>query len=216
MRGLGITDWGDSDFRPHFVRHRRYAALPPAEAVQQTDRRGDGEVNDSHWTKPKKQNIFIMMIHFYFNYFWFCNNSAFFSMEITQRSRQGSNSPIGTRRTAKDLSENKLMSNSDLFNMYLELTENKNLINNKFSLTSKETKKERSLNIINFSNYAKLVTEDIKEVNKENEKDVDVDIDCKSQPEVNHLSFGKSNCNLTDDDTSPKNTKNFKKFFEKK
>ena len=54
MRGLGITDWGDADFRPHFVRHRRYAALPPAEAVQQTDRRGDGEVNNSHWTKPKK------------------------------------------------------------------------------------------------------------------------------------------------------------------
>ena len=129
------------------------------------------------------------------------------------RFRLGSNSPIGTRRTAKDLSENKLMSNSDLFNMYLELTENKNLINNKFSLTSKETKKERSLNIINFSNYAKLVTEDIKEVNKENEKDVDVDIDCKSQPEVNHLSFGKSNYNLTDDDTSAKNTKNLKRVM---
>jgi len=131
----------------------------------------------------------------------------------SRRFRLGSNSPIGTRRTAKDLSENKLMSNSDLFNMYLELTENKNLINNKFSLTSKETKKERSLNIINFSNYAKLVTEDIKEVNKENEKDVDVDIDCKSQPEINHLSFGKSNCNLTDDDTSAKNTKNLKRVM---
>ena len=131
----------------------------------------------------------------------------------SRRFRLGSNSPIGTRRTAKDLSENKLMSNSDLFNMYLELTENKNLINNKFSLTSKETKKERSLNIINFSNYAKLVTEDIKEVNKENEKDVDVDIDCKSQPEVNHLSFGKSNYNLTDDDTSAKNTKNLKRVM---
>ena len=131
----------------------------------------------------------------------------------SRRFRLGSNSAIGTRRTAKDLSENKLMSNSDLFNMYLELTENKNLINNKFSLTSKETKKERSLNIINFSNYAKLVTEDIKEVNKENEKDVDVDIDCKSQPEVNHLSFGKSNYNLTDDDTSAKNTKNLKRVM---
>ena len=131
----------------------------------------------------------------------------------SRRFRLGSNSPIGTRRTAKDLSENKLMSNSDLFNMYLELTENKNLINNKLSLTSKETKKERSLNIINFSNYAKLVTEDIKEVNKENEKDVDVDIDCKSQPEVNHLSFGKSNYNLTDDDTSAKNTKNLKRVM---
>ena len=135
------------------------------------------------------------------------------SAYASRRFRLGSNSPIGTRRTAKDLSENKLMSNSDLFNMYLELTENKNLINNKFSLTSKETKKERSLNIINFSNYAKLVTEDIKEVNKENEKDVDVDIDCKSQPEVNHLSFGKSNCNLTDDDTSAKNTKNLKRVM---
>ena len=130
----------------------------------------------------------------------------------SRRFLLGSNSPIGTRRTAKDLSENKLMSNSDLFNMYLELTENKNLINNKFSLTSKETKKERSLNIINFSNYAKLVNEDIKEVNKENEKDIDVDVDCKSQPEAKHFSFGKSN-NLTDDENSVKKAKNLKRVI---
>ena len=130
----------------------------------------------------------------------------------SKRCGLGSNSPVVTRRTTKGLSENKLMSNSNLFNMYLELTENKNLMNNKSSLTTKETKKERSLNIINFSNYAKLVNEDIKEVNKESEKDIGVDFDCKSQKEINHLSFGKSN-NLTDDDNSVKNTKNFKRVM---
>ena len=126
--------------------------------------------------------------------------------------RLGSYSPLSARINTKKLAENKLMSNSNLFNIYLELTENKNIINNnRFSLTTKETKKERSLKIINFSNNAKLVNDDIKEINKENNKDMDIDIDCKSQPEKNCLSFGKNN--LTDDDTSAKNTKSIRRVM---
>ena len=83
----------------------------------------------------------------------------------------GSNSPLSTRKDFKELSENKLMSNSNLFHMYLEMNDNKNKINNHFSLTSKETKKEKSLQTINFSNYAKLVKEDINIINKEEEED---------------------------------------------
>ena len=67
------------------------------------------------------------------------------------------------------------------------------------------------MKIINFSNNAKLVNDDIKEINKENNKDMDIDIDCKSQPEKNCLSFGKNN--LTDDDTSAKNTKSIRRVM---
>ena len=99
------------------------------------------------------------------------------------------------------------MSNSNLFNIYLEMNENKNLLNNRFfSLTTKESKKERALSIVNFSNYAKLVNEDIKEINKENIKD----IDSKSVQEINHYSF---NGNLSDDDMLSKNTKNLKRVM---
>ena len=123
------------------------------------------------------------------------------------RLKLGSNSPLNTRRTAKELSENKLMSNSNLFNIYLEMNENKNLLNNRFfSLTTKESKKERALSIVNFSNYAKLVNEDIKEINKENIKD----IDSKSVQEINHYSF---NGNLSDDDMLSKNNKNLKRVM---
>jgi Dullard-like phosphatase family protein len=79
----------------------------------------------------------------------------------------GSYSPLSARKTVKELSENKLMSNSNLFNIYLEMNDNKNKINNHFSLTSKESKKEKSIQTINFSNYAKLVKEDINIINKE-------------------------------------------------
>ena len=114
----------------------------------------------------------------------------------------GSNSPLSTRRTVKEFSENKLMSNSNLFNMYLEMNENKKLIdNNRIALTGKETLKEKSLSIINFSNYAKLVNEDIKSVEKINKKD----FDCKSEPQLNHSSF--INEYLTDDESNKKNLK---------
>jgi len=114
----------------------------------------------------------------------------------------GSNSPLSTRRTVKEFSENKLMSNSNLFNMYLEMNENKKLIdNNRIALTGKETLKEKSLNIKNFSNYAKLVNEDIKSVEKINKKD----FDCKSEPQLNHSSF--INEYLTDDESNKKNLK---------
>ena len=114
----------------------------------------------------------------------------------------GSNSPLSTRRTVKELSENKLMSNSNLFNMYLEMNENKKLIdNNRFALTAKETLKEKSLSIINFSNYAKLVNEDMKSAEKINKKD----FDCKSEPQLNHSSF--VNEYLTDDENNQKNIK---------
>ena len=122
------------------------------------------------------------------------------------RLRLGSNSPLTTRRTAKELSENKLMSNSNLFKFYLEMNENKDLIRNKLSLTTKESKKERALSIVNFSNYAKLVNEDIKAINKDNIKD----IDSKSVPDINHHSF---NCNFSDDETILKNTKNLKRVM---
>ena len=120
--------------------------------------------------------------------------------------RLGSNSPLTTRRTAKELSENKIMSNSNLFKFYLEMNENKDLIRNKLSLTTKESKKERALSIVNFSNYAKLVNEDIKSINKDNIKD----IDSKSVPEINHHSF---NGNFSDDETILKNTKNLKRVM---
>ena len=111
----------------------------------------------------------------------------------------GSSSPLSARRTVKELSENKLMSNSNLFNMYLEMNENKKLIdNNKLSLTAKETLKEKSLSIINFSNYAKLVNEDIKSIEKEDKKD----FDCKSEPQLNHSSF--VNEYLSDDEKNNK------------
>ena len=114
----------------------------------------------------------------------------------------GSNSPLSTRRTVKEFSENKLMSNSNLFNMYLEMNENKKLIdNNRIALTGKETLKEKSLSIINFSNYAKLVNEDLKSVEKINKKD----FDCKSEPQLNHSSF--INEYLTDDESNKKNLK---------
>ena len=96
----------------------------------------------------------------------------------------GSNSPLSARKAFKELSENKLMSNSNLFNMYLEMKENKNKINNHFSLTSKETKKEKSLQTINFSNYAKLVKEE-NLINKEEEED-NKERKCKSEPDLNH------------------------------
>ena len=118
----------------------------------------------------------------------------------------GSISPLSARRTVKELSENKLMSNSNLFNMYLEMNENKKLIdNNKFSLTAKETLKEKSLSIINFSNYAKLVNEDIKLIEKEDKKD----FDCKSEPQLNHSSF--VNGYLTDDEKN--NNKKLKRVL---
>ena len=122
------------------------------------------------------------------------------------RLRLGSNSPLTTRRTAKELSENKIMSNSNLFKFYLEMNENKDLLRNKFSLTTKESKKERALSIVNFSNYAKLVNEDIKAINKDNIKD----IDSKSMPEMNHHYF---NGNFSDDETILKNTKNLKRVM---
>ena len=98
----------------------------------------------------------------------------------------GSYSPLSARKTFKELSENKLMSNSNLFNMYLEMNENKNKINNHYSLTSKESKKEKSLQSINFSNYAKLVKEDINIINKEEDNK---EKECKSEPELNHPSI---------------------------
>ena len=101
----------------------------------------------------------------------------------------GSHSPLSARKTFKELSENKLMSNSNLFNMYLEMNDNKNKINNHFSLTAKETKKEKSLQSINFSNYAKLVKEDINIINKEEEDNKERE--CKSEPDINHPSFIK-------------------------
>ena len=122
------------------------------------------------------------------------------------RLKLGSNSPLTTRRTAKELSENKIMSNSNLFKFYLEMNENKDLLRNKFSLTTKESKKERALSIVNFSNYAKLVNEDIKAINKDNIKD----IDSKSMPEMNHHYF---NGNFSDDETILKNTKNLKRVM---
>ena len=99
----------------------------------------------------------------------------------------GSYSPLSARKTVKELSENKLMSNSNLFNIYLEMNDNKNKINNHFSLTSKESKKEKSMQTINFSNYAKLVKEDINIINKEEEDNKERE--CKSEPDLNHPSF---------------------------
>ena len=122
------------------------------------------------------------------------------SAYTNKKMNSGSNSPLSARRTIKELSENKLMNNSNLFNMYLEFNDKKNLKINKFSLTSKETKKEKSLNIINFSNYAKLVREDINTINKESD---DKDIDSKSQPEINHPTFEIDI--FSDDDSSVKN-----------
>ena len=86
------------------------------------------------------------------------------------------------------------------------MNENKDLLRNKFSLTTKESKKERALSIVNFSNYAKLVNEDIKAINKDNIKD----IDSKSMPEMNHHYF---NGNFSDDETILKNTKNLKRVM---
>jgi hypothetical protein len=108
----------------------------------------------------------------------------------TKKNMLGSYSPLSARRGFKELSENKLMSNSNLFNMYLEMKENKNNYNKRFSLTCKETHKEKSLQAINFSNYAKLVKEDINIINKEEESSKE--IECKSEPELNHPSFTKS------------------------
>ena len=99
----------------------------------------------------------------------------------------GSNSPLSARKAFQELSENKLMSNSNLFHMYLELNDNNNKINNHLSLTSKETKKEKSLQAINFSNYANLVKDDINIINKEEEEKKERE--CKSEPELNHPSF---------------------------
>ncbi len=88
------------------------------------------------------------------------------------------------------------MSNSNLFNAYLEMKESKNSFsNNKISLTSKETKGEKALTKINFSNYTKLVSGQITEINKEDEKK----IECKSEPEFNHNSFF-NNGGLSSDD----------------
>ena len=110
--------------------------------------------------------------------------------------KMGAYSPQSARRTVRDLSENKLMSNSNLFNAYLEMKESKNSFsNNKISLTSKETKGEKALTKINFSNYTKLVSGQITEINKEDEKK----IECKSEPEFNHNSFF-NNGGLSSDD----------------
>ena len=109
-----------------------------------------------------------------------CNN---------KKNMPGSYSPLSARRTFKELSENKLMSNSNLFNIYLEMNENKTKINNHFSLTSKETHKEKGLQTINFSNYANLVKENINIINKEEEDTKERE--CKSEPELNHPSFTK-------------------------
>ena len=124
----------------------------------------------------------------------------------SNKKRLGSHSPLSARRTTKEISDIKIKTNSNLFNMYLELNENKKMLRNKYSLTTKETKKEKSLSIANFSNYAKLVKDDINAINKEDENKV---IECKSLPDLNHPHFAYEY--FSDDDISVKNMKKLRR-----
>ena len=124
----------------------------------------------------------------------------------SNKKRLGSHSPLSARRTTKEISDIKIKTNSNLFNMYLELNENKKMLRNKYSLTTKETKKEKSLSIVNFSNYAKLGKDDINAINKDDENK---DIECKSLPDLNHPHFAYEY--FSDDDISVKNMKKLRR-----